>query len=107
MGENLEVSINNKSNWERIYDKLIQELRTNLVYVLVLVLAIALYRSQTYVNKLQRLDNDVLIKERDQWRDIANKAISRNFDYVDILIHQNEPQNSNSSTDSTGNAHGK
>jgi hypothetical protein len=76
----------NRNAWERIYDKAIGELKTNLVYVLVLVLGVALYRSEVNQNHIQQIENDTVRRDRDEWRNLALKAISRNFDYVDILF---------------------
>ena len=81
------------TGWERVYDKVIVELKTNLVYVLVLVLGYCLYRSEINQNQLQKVENDIVRKERDEWRNLALKATSRNFNYVDILLKGHEYKN--------------
>jgi hypothetical protein len=86
------------TGWERIYDKVIAELKTNLVYVLVLVLGYCLYRSEISQNDLQKVENDIVRKERDEWRGLALKAIGRNFDYVDIMFKGHEYKNDSAAT---------
>ena len=46
-----------------------------------------------YQNQLQKVENDIVRKERDEWRNLALKAISRNFNYVDILLKGHDYKN--------------
>jgi len=93
MEPNKGVSDGSRATWEKIYDKVIVELKTNLVYVLVLVLGYCLYRSEIRQIELQKVENDIVRRERDEWKNLALKAIGRNFDYVDILFKGHEYKN--------------
>lgn len=76
-----------RATWEKVYDKVIIELKTNLIYVLVLMLTYTLYKSEQSKAVIERAESERLVKDRDEWRNLATKAIKRNFNYVDILIH--------------------
>jgi len=93
-----------KATWEKVYDKVITELKTNLIYVLVIMLTYTLYKSEQSRSIIERAESERLVKDRDEWRNLATKAIKRNFNYVDILIH-NYDKNSitvDSLVDTTG-----
>lgn len=77
------------SRWERSYDKIVYELKHNLIYVIVLVLGLCLYKTLEAKNILQQQENERLVKDRDGWRNLATRAIDRNFEYVNILLNEN------------------